>query len=920
MRSRMIVRQAFFLTAAVLLMALFSLAQSSGPIREISIRWKGGQPQGQIQVDRGTLVGTRVSRGQGAAHAKDRFQCGQPGPCRLEVQIQGAAAQHGPASTLVTVATIRNPFTFFLANVNRAYPIFIPAYGVAVTTSDDPRSYDEIATAIQASGLQTKLQKIESEPEESFETAAPHVRDLRCQTWLGLSRDMRIFGVSERLDWIQPRFHGYEVSLPEAEDAPARYNFLVGRGWGAREDITRRLEEGVLPILRGRLVDEDISYEITAFVSLESSPLRADTLRGTHFLVADGHGRGHMFTPEQKALYESRLEGELNQPQETVLYLEATALNTSSVPRYAFFKTAWPSTRRAPEYSFDLLQAVWPVGRWFLEYSFDGKRGFGLYKTDKVFAVSRLNREPLSEEEVAILLEPGESTTLEIFLPHRPISANRAAKLAGQDFSARHVEVREFWRHKLNQAAKIQLPETRIEEMLAAGLLHLDLVAYGLEPDGSLMPSIGIYNAIGSESSPIVQFMDSMGWHEVARRALMYFLDKQHEDGLIQNFGSYMLETGAALWSMGEHYRYTRDAEWVREIAPKLIKSCEYLRRSRERNRREELKGKGFGMIEGKTADPEDPFHSFMLNGYAYLGLSRSAEMLREVDPAEAERWQAEAEGLKQDIRSALFAVMGKSPVIPLGDGTWCPTVPPWVEYRGPVLLFGEGGNWFSHGTMTTRDSLLGPVYLIFQEVLDPSEAAARFLLESHNELMTNRNVIFSQPYYSRHPVSHLRRGEVKAFLKGYYNTMASLADRQTYTFWEHYFGASPHKTHEEGWFLMSTRWMLYMERGDRLELLPGVPRSYFKDGNEIKLEGVASYFGPIDLRVVSHLQRDFIEATVECATERKPKTVELRLPHPVGRQATWVEGGSYDPVRERVRVENFTGQARIVLGFDGPR
>ena len=44
----------------------------------------------------------------------------------------------------------------------------------------------------------------------------------------------------------------------------------------------------------------------------------------------------------------------------------------------------------------------------------------------------------------------------------------------------------------------------------------------------------------------------------------MYFLDKQHEDGMIQNFGGYMVETGAALWSMGEYFSYTRDTTWVR--------------------------------------------------------------------------------------------------------------------------------------------------------------------------------------------------------------------------------------------------------------------------------------------------------------------------------------------------------------------
>ena len=62
---------------------------------------------------------------------------------------------------------------------------------------------------------------------------------------------------------------------------------------------------------------------------------------------------------------------------------------------------------------------------------------------------------------------------------------------------------------------------------------------------------------------------------------------------------------------------------------------------------------------------------------------------------------------------------MAKSPVVPLGDGSWVPTVAPWANYSGPVMLQADGGIWDSHGTVTTRDSLLGPIYLIFQEVID---------------------------------------------------------------------------------------------------------------------------------------------------------------------------------------------------------
>jgi hypothetical protein len=447
-------------------------------------------------------------------------------------------------------------------------------------------------------------------------------------------------------------------------------------------------------------------------------------------------------------------------------------------------------------------------------------------------------------------------------------------------------------------------------------LLHLDIVAYGREPDGPIAPTIGVYCPIGSESSPIMQFFDSMGWHKVAEQALAYFTEKQHEDGFIQNFGGYMLETGAALWSMGEHYRYTGDEAWVKRIKNNLVRACEYMLAWRRRNIREELRGRGYGLLEGKVADPPDPFHSFMLNGYAYLGMARAAEMLAKVDLKESRRWAREAAALKQDIRTAFFEARARSPVVPLGDGTWAPSAPPWAESSGPVALYAEPAHWFTHGTFTARDSLLGPIYLILQEVIDPHEQAADFLVDWHAELMCVRNVALSQPYYSRHDYAHIRRGEVKPFLKTYYNAFTGLADRETYTFWEHYFHASPHKTHEEGWFLMQTRWMLWLEDGRTLRLLPGVPRAWLEHGKQIALRNVASYFGPISLQVESKVNDCVIEATIECRSDRQPQRVAVRLPHPCGLKAVAAHGGAYCPESETVLIEEFRDSAKVVLRF----
>lgn len=116
-------------------------------------------------------------------------------------------------------------------------------------------------------------------------------------------------------------------------------------------------------------------------------------------------------------------------------------------------------------------------------------------------------------------------------------------------------------------------------------------------------------------------------------------------------------------------------------------------------------------------------------------------------------------------------------------------------------------------------------------------------LLDYHSELMFQENSAFSQPYYSRHNWYQAKTDMVKPFLSTYYHTVAPHADRQTYTFWEHMYKLSAHKTHEEANFLMETRWMLYMEDADTLHLFRVAPGhgSPTASGSTSKASGVIS-------------------------------------------------------------------------------
>jgi hypothetical protein len=263
--------------------------------------------------------------------------------------------------------------------------------------------------------------------------------------------------------------------------------------------------------------------------------------------------------------------------------------------------------------------------------------------------------------------------------------------------------------------------------------------------------------------------------------------------------------------------------------------------------------------------------------------------MLRGVDPARASALADEAAAFREDIRRALFESIARSPLVPLGDGRWVPPGAPWVEAVGPAAFALDGQPSYTHEAVYARDSMLGPNYAIFCEILDPREMEAGFLVASHYEHMLQDGVAFSQPYYSRHPIIHLWRGEARAFLRSYYRAMAGLADRQTYSFWEHYFGASPHKTHEEGWFLMETRWMLYRETGATLHLFSGIPRAWLRHGQVADVRDAQSYFGRLDARVTSGVDDGWIEARVRCpdGAARGLTTLAIRLPHPHGRKAS---------------------------------
>ena len=882
----------------------------------VSVLWATAPGSGTVRVTSGEAANVAVTCGSGGVEG-ERFTFASDGPGRLEVVISGAVVASGSGATIVRIDSPFGSFSFFLRDVRTAGALVVPDCRAVVTLADDSRTFEEI-TAAAMTGKRSGFRHMEEEAEETYAHAAALGRSMKLPAILGLGRDCRVFHVDVDHEgghwgWFQAGYGHYPVFLTyphEPNDPRFEYTYVLGRGMGCQLEIERRLEDGFLPLLRGRGTDGDITYDVTAFVTLEKRLLTEGPVRGTPAMFATAMAAGFNLEPaEAEEFQRKRTEGaadELEADNLTALMLRAVATNRADVPRYAFFKSPFPFSG--------------PRGREAIPHRYEPETGFLLVTDDeKVGTITRLDGRCMPLAELSVLLPPGGTAVLDLVAPHSPCTRARAAAMAEMDFDDRLEDCRAYWRAKAATLPELSLPEKHIEERMKAGLFQLDLVTYGRDDEPALSVPAGLcYPPIGSESLPSIFFYDAMGWHDAARRGLMFFLERQREDGFIQVYAHYMIETGAVLFGLTEHYRYTRDDAWVEQILPRLRKLCDYLLQWRRRNQRPELRGKGYGMLDGPVDDDLDQTPYFVNSGYACAGLRGAAEMVGRIDPKLARSLAAEAEAFRQDIRAEFAESMAGSPVVPLADGTWRAAAPPWAGHPGPVMLFAEPRAVFSHHAFTTRDSVAGAVSLIFHGILDPDEPLAEQMLQTHHALMTVHNVAFCQQYYSRHDYAHLARGEAKAFLHDYYHSL-SLADPDIYSFWEHFSenDAGQYKTHEQGWFLMQCRWMLYLERGNTLRLLPGVPRAWLESGKTITVDGMKSHFGPLSFHVESAADDGHIAACVACSSKHRPRRVEIRLPHPDGPRAGQASGGRYDTARETIIIDDFDGQAEVTVVFD---
>ena len=537
-------------------------------------------------------------------------------------------------------------------------------------------------------------------------------------------------------------------------------------------------------------------------------------------------------------------------------------------------------------------------------------------------------------------IEAGRTRTIYFKTPFvELLDTEELARFEKISFEDQVPKVLGYWRQRLAKGMTIDVPDPALNNFYKANLWH-NVITTDRDPQTGLYNQ-GVatirYRVFANETVMIARSMDLRGEHLEAERYLEPMLHYQGHEALKGRFstkgavfhgagdythGEYAMNHGFTLWGVADHYLLTRDRAYLKRVAPKLVKGCDFL--INERASTMSTRGSGiFGLSPASSLEDVIEYqYWFATNAYFYLGMKRTAEALMDIGHPEAARIAAEAEKYRSDIGAAARQATTRSAVVPLRDGNYIPYVPSrvyqwrhltegWIRealYCSLHLAPAEVVSWDDPLMTWMLDDLEDNIFFSWQSGYNVSDYQKRWF---------ERGGITLQPCLLDMPIVYMARNEIPAALRAFWNTYALLIypDTQCFAEWARSFGIGGgpvYKTSDESRFVIWLRQLLVWENGNQLWLARATPREWLEDGKTIRIKQAKTIFGTVSMVIRSSIAQGKIFAELSLPKRKPPSEVWLRLRHPQGKhpRRVSVNGKPIEP--ERI----VGGDIRIVPGI----
>ena len=804
----------------------------------------------------------------------------------LVVAVDTASPQYD--RTVVTVRSKHRPFSFAAVDVARGRPILVDDLGVLVAHAEDAITIDGYRKSREELAGRTVYDRVFDVPEQTLSRAWNDM-PLKHPLWFvhglpGNRNAMKQLPTGDIVLTGHRRWFGIDRSPKDSDRKGWKGDFLtLGFGFPSEERRAgRELHQGYLPLLRTWWVDGPIYYQQKTILD--------------------------KLDPD---LSEVRLD------DPTVLLMQVRVVNTSDTEAGTarLHLTSHPSGG----------EEVYVEGGRVLARSADGPRLRYLVRAGDRGQWKQAG----SGVRWSLELAPGKSHQLMFLIPSITLTKDDEIEPLGRrKFEADCQRICGYWEELTAKGTQIDTPEPWLNGFYKSHLRHLQVNCVKDIRTNWRYARVGTfsYALFPNESIMMVSDLDRRGYHQAAADCLDAWLEYQGTVPLPGNFkgtdglfyGSagyehvgYNKHHGYVMWGMAEHWRLTRDRQWIKRVAPKLVKSCQWVIRERQATMVKNQDGSRplhYGFLPaGGLEDVQDYWYWMATNAATVWGFDALAAALADYGHPEAGRLQREARAYHEDVMRGLTEARILTPVVRLRDGTYVPKFPSRLYERGRAL------GWI-------RETLEGSLCLPVLGLIPPDSPEATWILKDYEDNLYISDTYgyaipsFADFWFSRggfsmqsnlleSPIPYLYRDQIKHYLRAYFNAFASAFYPGIRMCNEHCLPELGHprgdhfKSSDEANVTCWLRLMFVHERGDDLYLGQAIPRYWLTRGRTVGIQRAATHFGPMSLQISSAADGRQIKAVLTPPERNPPKTIYLRLRHPEAKpiQSVTLGGKKHD-------------------------
>jgi lysophospholipase L1-like esterase len=762
--------------------------------------------------------------------------------------------------TLVTLSNGTNTFTFKMDDLKDG-PLYLPEYGAAILPDDDLRDFAAVAKDVRRAGQKTLYDRIAGLPEQTWTSAWNGMppKKTRISFVFGMDGSRQKFCVDRdglvsfrRNDHFMEVLPAKDTPRMSLEKAPVRIAFGL-----PDKPIERHIEDESIPTCITTWDRGGIRITQTVF---------ATTLNG---VKADGPPPA----PDETAVAMVRFDF-------------SNTTDGSLTANLPIIITAGGITN---DLRVDSEGLIW---------SSNQLRG-------QILAEG-LSQIPTNRIYWSAPLAAHKTKSVVIKAPYLPlIGSPETDALKSLNFEKEQKATGDYWRGALNKSARLITPEPILNGFYRAVAGHL-LINSEMEPGSNrrfARVSSFNYGAYGNESCMMVLDLDRRGYHQEAADCLETWLHYQGTVGLPGDFaskqgvlygaagyesGGYNQHHGWILWTLVEHYRFTRDETWLRHTVPGIVAGADWIIRETARTTNRNDLAEGL-LPPGDLEDIGDWWNWLSTSCYTWRGLDSAAWALEQIHDPNAARIRAAADQYHQKLLQHFLAASARSPVVRLRDGTAVPQIPSYVQRRG--RSFG----WIC-------ETLEGAMHLIITRAIDPKSIQAQWILKDYEDNLFLSNQYgytlddFDKYWFGRGgmsmqacllfgPEAYLYRDDVKQALRAMFNAIALNHFSDVHMNTEHAlpemgdWAGDQYKTSDEGNACGWLRYLFAREEGDALLVGQAIPRDWLMPGKRCGIQNTATYFG--SMSVMYEGEPGSVTAKLQGPTRNPPQTIRVQFRMP---------------------------------------